>query len=170
VPVAFLERYVLAVFAAFTVVLAITNPMGFDATQRITGCIALVFAAYFTGYTIGKGKAPSDTPTSSSESALVSAATSAAIPKPPPGFGTEDRNHLVTALKAHVDGGGPFTVHIDFANVKHQQRAKQLASCFELAGWSVQVNNVAMESWPNFGHVIGYRTGVSVKSANIHLA
>lgn len=54
----FLERYVLAILATVTVYLAITNPMGFDLTQRITGCAALMFLAYFIGHTIHKSREP----------------------------------------------------------------------------------------------------------------
>ena len=51
VPV-FLERYVLAVLGALTILISVTNPMNFDPTQRITGCLAILFVAYFIGHTI----------------------------------------------------------------------------------------------------------------------
>ena len=54
VPV-FLERFVLPLFAASVGLLAWSNPMGFDTTQRVTGAITLVFAAYFVGHTVYKG-------------------------------------------------------------------------------------------------------------------
>ena len=50
----FLERFVLPVFVAAIVLLALTNPMGFDTTQRITGALALCFAAYFVAHTVHK--------------------------------------------------------------------------------------------------------------------
>lgn len=51
VPV-FLERFMLPLFVAIIVIVAVTNPMGFDRTQRVTGAIAIVFMAYFVGYTV----------------------------------------------------------------------------------------------------------------------
>src|ERR1700691_4297975 len=70
VPV-FLERFILPAFAACVVVIALTNPMGFDLTQRITGTAALILAAYFVAHTIYKhpGKTP---PAPSSDNASVS--------------------------------------------------------------------------------------------------
>jgi len=53
VPV-FLEKFVLTLFAGAVIVLALTNPMKFDTTQRITGTVALIFAAYFVAQTIYK--------------------------------------------------------------------------------------------------------------------
>jgi hypothetical protein len=53
VPI-FLERFILPVFAAVVVLLALTNPMKFDTTQRITGVLALLFAAYFVAHTAHK--------------------------------------------------------------------------------------------------------------------
>jgi hypothetical protein len=50
----FLERYVLAVTAALTVLMVATNPMGFDWKQRISGGLALVLFAYFVGHTVYK--------------------------------------------------------------------------------------------------------------------
>lgn len=35
-------------------ILALTNPMKYDAVQRITGTTALVFAAYFVAHTLYK--------------------------------------------------------------------------------------------------------------------
>lgn len=57
VPV-FLERFVLPLFAAAVVLLAVTNPMGADRTQRITGTVALIFAAYFVAHTAYKAPRP----------------------------------------------------------------------------------------------------------------
>ncbi len=42
----------LPVFVAIVIILAGTNPMGFDKTQRITGAIAVVFLAYFVAHTV----------------------------------------------------------------------------------------------------------------------
>ncbi len=50
----FLEKFVLPLFATTVVLLAWTNPMGFDTTQRMTGAITLIFAAYFVGHTVYK--------------------------------------------------------------------------------------------------------------------
>jgi hypothetical protein len=62
VPV-FLELYLLPVTAALTVIVIVTNPMGFDWRQRITGGAALVFASYFVAHTVHKtAKAPDPPP------------------------------------------------------------------------------------------------------------
>jgi hypothetical protein len=53
VPI-FIERFVLPVFAAVVVLLAITNPMGFDKIQRVTGSMILILAAFFLAHTIYK--------------------------------------------------------------------------------------------------------------------
>lgn len=55
----FLERFVLPLFAAGVVLLALSNPMGFDTTQRVTGALALILAAYFVGHTIHKSSSKS---------------------------------------------------------------------------------------------------------------
>jgi hypothetical protein len=57
VPV-FLERFVLPLFAAAVFATAYTNPMGFDTTQRVTGSLALVLAAYFVAHTAYKEAHP----------------------------------------------------------------------------------------------------------------
>ena len=49
----FIERFVLTIFAAVVVAL-IANRMGFDTTQRITGALTLIFAAYFLAHTLHK--------------------------------------------------------------------------------------------------------------------
>src|SRR5690349_566406 len=51
VPV-FLERYLLPLAAALTVLIIVTNPMALDWTQRITGGLAVVFIAYFVAHTV----------------------------------------------------------------------------------------------------------------------
>ncbi|MGD1091482.1 MAG: hypothetical protein ABSB35_05740 [Bryobacteraceae bacterium] len=48
----FIERYLLPITAALTVLLITTNPMKFDWTQRITGGLALVLASYFFAHTV----------------------------------------------------------------------------------------------------------------------
>jgi hypothetical protein len=53
VPV-FLERFVLPLFAAATIIVAITNPMGLDTTERIVGALILIAAAYLVGYEVHK--------------------------------------------------------------------------------------------------------------------
>jgi hypothetical protein len=57
VPV-FLEKFILPLFAAAVIILALTNPMGFDRTQRITGSFALIFLAYFVARTVYKKTHP----------------------------------------------------------------------------------------------------------------
>jgi hypothetical protein len=61
VPV-FLERFVLPVFAAAVILMAITNPMGFDITQRATGGLAVIFAAYFVAHSVYKYAHPAPQP------------------------------------------------------------------------------------------------------------
>ena len=59
----FLERVILPLFVLVVFALAITNPMGFDVTQRITGGLALLLVAYFLAHTIHKKPAIApDTP------------------------------------------------------------------------------------------------------------
>lgn len=50
----FLERFLLPLFAAAVLAIALTNPMRFDRTQRVTGSFALIFAAYFVAHTTFK--------------------------------------------------------------------------------------------------------------------
>ena len=71
VPV-FLERYLLPVAATLTVLVVFTNPMNFDWTQRITGALALIFAAYFIAHTVHKHPAkPSPAASDSAVGTLV---------------------------------------------------------------------------------------------------
>jgi hypothetical protein len=51
VPV-FIERFLLPVFAAVLILLAFSNPMNFDWTQRITLGVALLLIAYFLAHTL----------------------------------------------------------------------------------------------------------------------
>jgi hypothetical protein len=55
VPI-FLERFILPAFAAIVIIVALTNPMGLDRTQRITGAAAIILAAYFVSHTLHKDK------------------------------------------------------------------------------------------------------------------
>jgi hypothetical protein len=57
VPV-FLERFILPLCAGTVILLALTNPMKFDATQRVTGTAALLFVAYFVAHTVYKKPEP----------------------------------------------------------------------------------------------------------------
>lgn len=50
----FLERFILPVCVTVAVLLAITNPMGLDSHQRISGVIAVVAIAYFTAHSLHK--------------------------------------------------------------------------------------------------------------------
>ena len=59
VPI-FVERFLLPLFAAVVVLLAVTNPMGFDKTQRIAGSLSLMLAAYFLAHTIYKNNSPAE--------------------------------------------------------------------------------------------------------------
>jgi hypothetical protein len=47
-----LERFILPVCVAIASVLAVTNPMNFDVTQRVTAGLALIFLAYFVSHTV----------------------------------------------------------------------------------------------------------------------
>lgn len=58
----FLERFVLPLFAGAVILLAIANPMKFDMVQRVTGTLALIFAAYFVAHTVYKGNHPAPPP------------------------------------------------------------------------------------------------------------
>jgi hypothetical protein len=62
VPV-FLERFLLTMLAALELAV-ITNPMSFDATQRITGGLAVAFFAYFVAHTVHKANNPPKAKTS----------------------------------------------------------------------------------------------------------
>src|SRR6267378_68668 len=62
VPV-FLEKFILPIFATSVVLLAWSNPMGFDTTQRVTAAATMIFAAYFVGHTVNKN--PSKSPAAS---------------------------------------------------------------------------------------------------------
>lgn len=59
VPI-FVERFILPLFVAVVVLLAITNPMGFDKTQRIVGSAVLILAAYWLAHTVHKQAKPPD--------------------------------------------------------------------------------------------------------------
>jgi hypothetical protein len=68
----FLEKYILPVAAALTVLVMVTNPMGLDWNQRISGGLILLFVAYFVAYTVHKSnqarRLPNLNPVHSSES------------------------------------------------------------------------------------------------------
>jgi hypothetical protein len=59
VPI-FLERFLLPLLAGVVILIAVTNPMGFDLTQRITGAVALLCAAYFIAHTVYKKPVPEE--------------------------------------------------------------------------------------------------------------
>jgi hypothetical protein len=61
VPV-FLEKYLLPVTATLTVWLTFANPMGLDWNQRVSGGLALLFAAYFIGHTVHRMNHPRKPP------------------------------------------------------------------------------------------------------------
>lgn len=52
----FFEKVVLPLFVVGVAALALTNPMRFDAKQRISGAMTLLLAAYFLAHTISKPK------------------------------------------------------------------------------------------------------------------
>ena len=54
----FIERFILPLFSAVVILLAFTNPMGFDRTQRITGVAGVIFLAYFFAHTAYKKSQP----------------------------------------------------------------------------------------------------------------
>jgi hypothetical protein len=50
----FIERFLLAILAALTVLLAVTNPIGFSDTARIIGVIIIFILAGIAAYLSGK--------------------------------------------------------------------------------------------------------------------
>lgn len=50
----FIERFLLPVFAGAVILLALSNPMKFDITQRVTGALAIVSLALFVAHTAYK--------------------------------------------------------------------------------------------------------------------
>jgi hypothetical protein len=50
----FLERFLLPVSVALVIALSMTNPLGFDWTERISGGLAVACAAYFISQTLHK--------------------------------------------------------------------------------------------------------------------
>ena len=94
VPI-FIERFVLPLFAAAVILLALSNPMGFDTTQRITGALALIFAAYFVAHTLHKWSVQ-------------------VVPPPPPKAEVEtlpaNRPQLLIVRWGQIDGA-TFTAH-----------------------------------------------------------
>ena len=48
----FVEKYLLSITAALTVLLIATNPMKFDWRQRVTGALALILSSYFCAHTM----------------------------------------------------------------------------------------------------------------------
>jgi hypothetical protein len=74
----FLERFVLSALAAAAILLIITNPMGLDTTQRVTGGLAIVFAAYFFAHTTWKHSHPDPDPDFVSIKVLATIACTAA--------------------------------------------------------------------------------------------
>lgn len=76
----FLERFVLPIFATVVVLIAVTNPMGFDNTQRITGALALIFAAYFAAHTVTKLASKQITPSSTAPGPSPASSTTNAAP------------------------------------------------------------------------------------------
>src|ERR1051326_2169401 len=61
VPI-FLERYLLPMVAALTVLVVVTNPMSLDLNQRITGGAVVVLVAYFVSHTAYKMNQPAKSP------------------------------------------------------------------------------------------------------------
>src|ERR1051326_5747538 len=61
VPI-FLERYLLPMVAALTVLVVVTNPMSLDLNQRITGGAVLVLGAHFVSHTAYKMSRPAKRP------------------------------------------------------------------------------------------------------------
>ena len=82
----FLERFLLPVTAAVTVMVVFTNPMGFDWQQRMSGGLVLLFAAYFIGHTLHKrneGKTPSVGISTTLSSTTLSPTSVSTSPKSP---------------------------------------------------------------------------------------
>jgi hypothetical protein len=61
VPI-FIERFILPAFAALVILLAVTNPMGFDKTQRILGSFVVIAMAYLCAHSIYKNPLPPPLP------------------------------------------------------------------------------------------------------------
>jgi hypothetical protein len=62
VPI-FIERFILPAFAALVILLAVTNPMGLDKTQRILGSFVVIAMAYLCAHSIYKKTLPLPLPT-----------------------------------------------------------------------------------------------------------
>ncbi len=75
---AFLERYILPLLATTTVAIILNNPMGFDLTQRVTACIAILSAAYGVGHTLHKKRTSNPADGSGANSDLSAAKADAA--------------------------------------------------------------------------------------------
>jgi hypothetical protein len=72
VPI-FLEKFILPVFVGAVILLAFSNPMRFDPTQRVTGAGAIIFAAFFVSHSLHKKSdsiklSDSDRPTTQQQS------------------------------------------------------------------------------------------------------
>lgn len=72
----FLERFVLASLAAGFIAVVLTNPMKFDAVQRVTLGVAIIALAAFAAQTLNKSRAVQMTPSDAT-------AVHAAAPEPP---------------------------------------------------------------------------------------
>ena len=57
VPI-FIERFILPAFAALVIILAVTNPLGLDKTQRILGSFVVIAMAYLFAHSIYKKPLP----------------------------------------------------------------------------------------------------------------
>jgi hypothetical protein len=132
VPV-FLEKFVLPLFATTVVLLAWTNPMGFDTTQRVTGALALIFAAYFVGHTVYK---------STSKSPAAVAPPSSAPSKQP----TDDSRRAVEPTKHAAKPQRPHGVPAPkspLASFTDGQRFSLKQNLGKLAGNNVRIIKTA---------------------------
>ena len=66
----FVERFLLPLFAGAVILLALSNPMGFDKAQRVAGSIATIALAYFCAHTIYKRTHPLSRATKEAPKAL----------------------------------------------------------------------------------------------------
>jgi hypothetical protein len=142
VPV-FLERFVLPLFVGAVILLGITNPMGFDRVQRITGAIALIFAAYFVAHTVYSSQ-PKPQPKESigAPATPEDHKTPALQPAPPPRKShddvTWDFDHFLG-----MAGGGGFETRITGFNV-HGTNNRDEPIIHVTGFWRSDLNNTTV--------------------------
>ena len=106
----FLERFVLASLAAGFIAVVLTNPMNFDAVQRVTLSVAIIALAAFAAQTLNKTRTAEKPPGPPPNEAT---ALQAAAPEPPhEGAEKKDRvfvgesitpEYLISIFQEHTD-------------------------------------------------------------------